>query len=290
MAIGAILYTALQVVMIGALDPRNIVSGWAKPLGTDPSDYGAWYTIALAIGAGWLAKVLLIDAVISPAGTGVVYVAATARLSYALGEEREMPSAFASTNSNGVPVVSILFGSLIGCLAFGPFKSWSALVNVVTGATAIMYSYAPVSLAALKRRDPNRTRTYQVPAPGFVLPAAFCSANLILYWGGFDTTWKLVIAMVLGFTLFVVGAAKAGTTSEGRLGNSIWIWAWLAGQVVIGWLGRYGGGISILPNWIDILVVITFSLAIFYWAVSASLSKEATAAAVAKDARQINYV
>src|SRR5207302_10601237 len=68
MAIGAVLYALLQVVMIGGLDPRNIVKGWDKPLGTDPSDYGAWYTLALLVGAGWLAKVLIIDAVISPAG------------------------------------------------------------------------------------------------------------------------------------------------------------------------------------------------------------------------------
>src|SRR5579862_3483670 len=118
MAIGAVLYTLLQIVMIGGLAPRNIVRGWAQPLGTDPSDYGAWYTLALAVGAGWLAKVLIIDAVISPAGTGVVYLGATARLSYALGEEREMPSALASTNAKGVPVVSILVGSVIGSLGF----------------------------------------------------------------------------------------------------------------------------------------------------------------------------
>ena len=103
MAIGAVLYSLLQVVMIGGLAPANIASGWTKPLGTDPSDYGAWYTLALAVGAGWLAKTLIIDAVISPAGTGVVYVATTARLSYALGEEREMPGALTRTNSRGVP-------------------------------------------------------------------------------------------------------------------------------------------------------------------------------------------
>ena len=38
-------------------------------------------------------------------------------------------------------------------LAFGPFKSWNALVSVVTGATAIMYAFAPVSLAALHKLD-----------------------------------------------------------------------------------------------------------------------------------------
>src|SRR4029079_13576034 len=49
MAIGAVLYSLLQVVMIGSLEPRNIVTNWTTPLGADPSDYGAWYTIALAV-------------------------------------------------------------------------------------------------------------------------------------------------------------------------------------------------------------------------------------------------
>src|SRR5207244_5436073 len=114
----------LQIVMIGALAPKDIADGWTQPLGTDLSGYGAWYTLALAVGAGWLAKVLLVDAVISPAGTGVVYVATTARLSYALGEEREMPSALATTNRKGVTVVSILVAAGRGCLAFGTVKRW----------------------------------------------------------------------------------------------------------------------------------------------------------------------
>src|SRR5438034_3765934 len=72
MAIGAVLYSLLQIVMIGGLDPRNIVNNWAQPLGTDPSDYGAWYTLALALGVGWLAEVLIIDAVIPPAAPGLL--------------------------------------------------------------------------------------------------------------------------------------------------------------------------------------------------------------------------
>jgi amino acid transporter len=289
MAIGAVLYALLQVVMIGALDPRNIVAGWAKPLGTDPSDYGAWYTLALAVGAGWLAKVLIIDAVISPAGTGVVYVGTTARLSYALGEEREMPSALATTNNKGVPVVSILVGSVIGSLAFGPFKSWAALVNVVTGATAIMYAFAPVSLAALQKVDGGRPRSYRVPMPALVLPAAFCSANLIIYWGGFEVTWKLACAMVVGLALFALGAWRGSTGAQHTVRNAVWIGPWFVGQVIIGALGRYGGGRNILPNWVDVVVVIVFALATFYWAVSLTLSKAEAAAAVAKDAQQIDY-
>jgi amino acid transporter len=288
MVIGAVLYSGLQFVMIGALEPANIAGGWKMPLGTDPSDYGAWYTLALALGAGWLAKMLLVDAVISPAGTGVVYVATSARLSYALGEESEMPSALASTNKNGVPVVSILVAAVVGLLAFGPFKSWNALVNVVTGATAIMYAFAPVSLAALRKTDSRRPRSYRVPLPSLVLPIAFCSANLIIYWGGFQTTWKLAVAMLVGLVWFAIGAGRNRTHAFDFMRNAVWIAPWLGGQVLIGWLGRYGGGsLNVLPGWIDIGVVLLFSLAIYYWAVSLAMTEQQTTAAVARDAHQL---
>src|SRR2546426_5130651 len=290
MAIGAVLYSLLQIVMIGALAPKDIADGWTQPLGTDPSGYGAWYTLALAVGAGWLAKVLLVDAVISPAGTGVVYVATTARLSYALGEEGEMPTALATTNQKGVPVVSILVAAVVGCLAFGPFKSWSALVSVITLATAIMYAFAPVSLAALHKVDGSRLRSYRVPMPALLLPAAFCSANLIIYWSGFDTTWKLACAVAVGLALFGVGAWRKNTGAQHTIRNALWIGPWFGGQVLIGWAGCYGNGSrNLLPNWVDLGVVIIFALAIFYWAVSLALTKEATAAAIGKDAQQIDY-
>jgi amino acid transporter len=288
MAIGAVLYTLLQVVMIGGLDPAHVVKGWSMPLGTDPSNHGVWYTLALALGAGWLAKLLLVDAVISPAGTGVVYVATSARLSYALGEEREMPSALAAT-SKGVPVVSILTAAVVGSAAFGPFKSWNALVSVVTAATAIMYAFAPLSLAALHKIEGARKRSYRVPMPKLVLPAAFCSANLIMYWGGFDTNWKLALAMLAGLALFTIGAWRMRTGALRTVRNAIWVGPWLGGHVLIGWLGRYGGGSNVLPNWVDVGVVIAFALAVFRWATVARLSEERSAAEVAKDALQIDY-
>jgi amino acid transporter len=235
MVIGGILYSLLQIVMIGALNPAHIATGWARPLGTDPSDYGAWYTLALALGVGWLAKILILDAVISPAGAGVVYMATAARLSYALGEEREMPGALATTNDKGVPVVSILVAAVVGSLAFGPFKSWVALVNVVTGATAIMYAFAPVSLAALNKTDAARPRSYRVPCPSLLLPAAFCSANLIIYWEGFATVWKLACAMLVGLILFVLGARRARTDLRRSLHNATWIAPWLGGHHWICW-------------------------------------------------------
>ena len=60
--------------------------------------------------------------------------------------------------------------------------------------------------------------------------------------------------------------------------------------MLLGAVGRYGPGAkNILPDWIDLAVVIVFALAIFYWAVGLALTREETAAAVARDAQQIDF-
>ncbi|MBO1765500.1 APC family permease [Allobranchiibius sp. GilTou38] len=282
MGIGALIYTALQVVFIAGVSPSHVAKNWDNPL--KAGDYGAYYTLAIAIGATWLATVLIIDAVVSPAGTGIVYVGTSARLSYAIGTEREMPTALAKTDRRGVPWVSILVAAVIGIAAFGPFKSWNELVNVVTGATAIMYAFAPVALASLHKNDPTRTASYTAPMPKILLPAAFCSANLIIYWGGFEYTWKLLCAMVVGLLLFGIGSTRHGGMSLLHIKRALWIAPWLAGQFVICFCGRYGAGAkNYLPNWIDILVVIVFSLAIFYLAVNMSQSTAEIERAVESD-------
>lgn len=63
---------------------------------------------------------------------------------------------------------------------------------------------------------------------------------------------------------------------------------WLAGHVLIGYLGRYGEGIAdVLPEWVDIAVVIVFALGIFEYALATTLTREDSAAAIARDAHQL---
>jgi hypothetical protein len=113
---------------------------------------------------------------------------------------------------------------------------------------------------------------------------------LIIYWGGFDTTWKLVCAIGAGLLFFAFGAWYRKTDARQTIRNACWIALWLGGQVLIGFLGRYGNGArNILPNWVDILAVTVFALVIFYWAVSLTLTREQTATAVAKDRGQLIY-
>ena len=289
MMIGTAVYILLEIAFIAGLDPANLVKGWANPV--TAGDFGPYATIAIAAGAGWLAAILYIDAFISPAGTGLIYVGTSARLSYALGEEEVLPNKLTQLNKKGVPVYSILLAFVVGEIAFLPFPSWQSLVGLVTSATAIMYAFAPVSLTALARRDPDRPRPYRLPAPKILSPVGFASANLIIYWGGFEATWKILAAIFLGRVIFELALRKTDDVRRADIDwrAASWIWPWLIGMTLIGLVGRYGtGSTNLLPDWVDLLVVIGFSLLIFYWAVSMAMSSEAVKAAVATEERAID--
>jgi amino acid transporter len=290
MLTGAAIYILLEVSFIGALTPANISKNWDDPLGAPTSS--AYYTIALAVGAGWLAKLLLADAIISPAGTGLVYLGTSSRISYALGEDDVMPDWLTHTSNRKVPIYSILLAFVLGVIAFLPFPSWQSLVGLVTSATAIMYAFAPVALAGLQDRDPDRHRAYRIPYPKVLNPMGFIFANLIIYWGGFEATWKILVGIFIGRVIFEIELRRRDDVHRGDVDwrAASWIWPWLIGMTILGLIGRYGtGSLGDLPNWIDLLAVALFSLVIFYYAVSLAMSREKVDEAVRNEEEAIEH-
>jgi amino acid transporter len=288
MGIGAIVYILLELAFIGSLDPANLVHGWADPIAK--GDFGPYATLAIAAGAGWLAYVLYVDAFVSPAGTGLIYVGTSARLTYALGRDKQIPGVFGKLSVRGVPLWSIVLAFIIGELAFLPFPSWSILVGVVTSATAVMYAFAPVSLAALRKRDPNRERPYLAPVPLVLAPLGFVCANLIIYWSGWDVNYKIGLAIVLGLIVFAITRAfqKPEVRAKLDLKAAQWVAPWFIGLVVLGYLGRYNNSTdepsaNILPDGIDVLVIVVFALVIYYWAVNCARPTEDVIAAVDRE-------
>src|SRR5215217_7639885 len=92
MIIGVILYIALQFAFLGAIHPSELKDGWAQI--SFPQDAGPFAGLAAAAGLGWLALLLYIDALISPGGTGLIYIGASSRLSFALGRNHYIPHQF----------------------------------------------------------------------------------------------------------------------------------------------------------------------------------------------------
>jgi amino acid transporter len=279
--VGVALYIALEIAFIGGLDPAGLVHGWSNPIGK--SDFGPYATIATAAGAGWLAVVLYIDAFISPAGTGLIYVGTSSRISYALGKDKTLPG-FLGTVWRGVPIGSILTAFVVGVFCFLPFPSWQSLVGLVTSATAIMYAFGPVSMQALRKRDGDRPRPYTTPLGSLLNPLGFIAANLIIYWGGYEATWKLLVGIFLGRVLFEFALARSTDEDRPEIDwrASSWIWPWLIGMTVIGYFGRYGGD-NKLHEWLDLIVVAAFSLVVYFFAVRVAMTSAKVKAAVEHD-------
>jgi amino acid transporter len=298
MLMGAALYMLLQVCFIGALNPHNVAHGWASPFG-NASAFGPYYTLATSVGLGWLGYVLIIDALISPGGTGLVYLATTSRLSYSLARVRFLPPVFSGIDRRGVPWFSILFGGAFGCLLFLPFGGWAKLVGAITAASSFMYSYAPVAAVSLRKSDPDRPRPYQVPGLSIIAPFSFVVSGLIIYWSGTSNVVKLDLAVLFFLVLYFVARRVDPNQTPIDFKAGAFSLPWIIGLTVFSIFGgSYVGGypsvfgIKIghhLPFWWDIAAVSVFSLIVYYYAIHSRLSPQRVGANVryaVTDARQ----
>jgi amino acid transporter len=280
MLVGAALYLALQVCFIGALDPKNVAHGWANPFG-GAGAFGPYYTLAVSVGLGWLGVILVIDAVISPGGTGLVYLASTSRLSYSLARVRFLPPVFRNIDKRGVPWFSIIFGGIFGCFLFLPFGGWAKLVGAITAASSFMYSYAPVAAVSLRKSDPDRVRPYRCPGLNVIAPFSFVVSGLIIYWSGTSNLVKLDLAVILFLLLYFVARGFDPAQAPIDFKAGAFSLPWIIGLTIFSIFGgSYVGGYSQvfgiklnhhLPFWWDIGAISVFSLIVFYYAVNSHL-------------------
>jgi amino acid transporter len=291
-AIGTAIYVLLQVVFIGAMDPAvlaahggftGIVCPTSGPCGTAVSDIvsGPFAAVSALAGLGFLAVLLRIDAFVSPFGTGLIYQTSSSRVGYGLARNRYFPQGFARVDANGVPWVSLIVAFLLGLVFLLPFPSWHSLVSLVTAASVLMYAGAPLSLGAFRRTVPDADRPYRVPAAFVLSPVAFIVANLIIYWSGLETLWKLGICIIIGYVIIGIFMAYDKERPPLDWRSAQWLPFYLIGMGLISWLGQYGGGAEAppvntgtIPFWWDMLVVAGFSLIIYYWAMATRLSRQ----------------
>lgn len=265
----ATIYVALQIAFIGALPDSALTQGWAHL--TYASDFGPLAGVATVLGLGWLANLLYFDAFVSPADTGLIYTTVTARLSYAMAKNENAPEPLARLNRNGVPWVSLILAFFVGLVFFLPFPSWQQLVGFITSATVLSFGAGPLATGALRRALPSQRRPFRVPL-GDVIPfLALWSSNLIVYWTGWNTDWKLFVAVGLGFVLMAIQHAlrKTPIVYDWKAGS--WVWPWLLGLAVISRLGSFDGGLGILQLGSGMAAMFVLSLIVYAWAMAVRL-------------------
>jgi len=276
--IGTLIYVLLQVVFIAALPASAFAGGWGKL--DFPGIDGPFAGLATLVGLGWLAWVLYFDAIVSPGGTGLIYTTSTSRISYGLSKNGYAPQAFERVDRRGVPWFGLTISFITGVICFLPFPSWQELVGFITSASVLMYAGAPLAFGALRRRLPDRERSYRLPFGGVIAPLSFVVASLIIYWTGWHTLAKLGFAILIGYALlggYAAYAIRKGLPNAPQLNwkAAQWLPAYLLGLGVISWQGGFGDGTGNLPMWWDMAAVAVFAVAIYYWAIRVALPAEA---------------
>jgi amino acid transporter len=303
--IGAVVYILVQIAFLGALDPRLLAAngGWttlatpAKGIsGAFSSDItklnaGPFFTVASLAGIGWLATVLRVDAAISPSGTGLVYTTSASRLSFGLSKNGFLPVAFEAIEPRSkAPIFSVIVAAIVGLLFLLPFPSWSALVNVVTAASVLMYAAAPLSLAALRLQKPNLPRAYSVAGASVLAPLGFIGATWIIVFSGWETYTTLMVAVLIGYALIGLSYRFHANPKAPAMDwqAAPWIAGYFIGMLVISYLGSFGpggiiGGIGIFKHWLDkggtddiglggtMAAATAWALVIYYWAIYSRL-------------------
>ena len=277
--IGTLVYTLLQVALIGAMPANLLAHGWVN-FSDANIEAGPFAGLAAVVGLGWLATLLRIDAFVSPSGTGLIYTTGTSRISYGLARNRYAPQFFARLDRNGIPWLGLIFAFLIGLLFLLPFPSWHSLVGLITGASVLMYAGAPLSLGAFRGQVPDAERPYRLPAATVLAPAAFIVANLLIYWSGFEVVWKLGVVLLIGYVVIGILMARDPERPPLDWKSAVWLPAWLLGLGIISWQGQYDGGAvkapvntGNIPFWWDIVIVAVFSLIIWAWAMRTKLPR-----------------
>ena len=86
--------------------------------------------------------------------------------------------------------------------------------------TVLSFGSGPIILVCMRKQMPDQERPFNLGRAAW--PVAFLvllSTNLIIYWAGWAQSWKMMLAIVLGY----------------------WVLLWFAGITIISYLGKYSG-------------------------------------------------
>jgi amino acid transporter len=299
--IGAVLFIGLQIAFIGGLPQDALAHGWAHigssftgELNDVASQFGPLAAIAGFMGLTWLMVLLYIDAFISPADTALILTTVTARVSYAMGRNRNAPKSLAKVNERGVPWVSVIVTFIAAVIFLFVFPGWNQLVGFITAAVILNFGTGPVVLLAMRRELPHINRPFRIPWVYLLSYIGFFATNLIFYWTGWTKVWKLMIAVIIGLVIFIIHEiVNREETPPLELRSGIWMVVWLAGLTIISWLGSYpemgkhAGNLGLISTGWGIPVLAVFSLFVLWLAIRQRLPAEKVNANIERAEREM---
>ncbi len=232
-----IVYFLAQLAFIGALNPQALSQGWAHL--SFSHDASPFIGIIQAHHLNVLDNLVFITAIVAPLGTAIIFIASTARVTYAMAENSYFPKIFLHLSKKGVPTVAVALNFALGLLLFFPAPGWQGMVSFLVSAFVLSYAIGPVSLLALRKQLPNQPRPYRLPFARIWCLASFFVSNLILYWAGWKPYCDIMIFLAFALVVFMLGRMLHSELRAIKLDakRSLWVFAYLIIMGMICYLG-----------------------------------------------------
>jgi amino acid transporter len=264
-----ILYVLLQAAFVGSVAPSSFAKGWDKLHYV--GDRGPFSGIMSAMGLGWFVMIIYADALISPFGTGYVFTATTARVGYGLSEIGFLPAALKKLTEKGIPFRCIMLNYCIGLLLFLPFPGWQKLVSFVISCFIVSYIIGPISLIVLRKTDPHVPRPFVLPFGKTIALLAFYICNLLIFWTGWQTVFKMMIVLGIGMLFYAYSAYREKNGAHLKhWQTSWWLFPYFILLTLISYCGSFGEGKNIIPFGIDFAVIGLLTVIVYWLALKCS--------------------
>lgn len=275
--LGTIMYLLLQFAFIGAVPADALSHGWSKLTFIE----APYADLAKSLGLVWLMNIIFVDAVISPSGTGNIYLSGTTRVLFAWAKTGLFYSWFRKVDARtGIPRGALWLSLILSIIWILPahLNFWQGLVGNVTSATVLTYMIGPISLAALRKTAPDMHRPFRLKALGFLSPLAFIAASLIIFWSGWTTNLEILGITLVSIVLYFAFMDKEGLRSRLRSDwkSGCWLVVYFIFMLIISRLGNYQlpeGAKPIIASPWDSLIVAVGALIFYYWGVNSAMKK-----------------
>ncbi|MDF7674781.1 APC family permease [Acetobacteraceae bacterium ESL0709] len=271
-SLSTLVYMLLQAAFIGSLPEGFLAQGWTGIAARLPLPF---HDIAIMLGLGFLAAVVVIDAVLSPTGTANIYVSALPRVIYAWAKSGTLPKCFRQVRKDtGVPEQGLNLSFVLALFWTLPFPSWEALITVVSASLMMSYALAPTSAASLRWSHPELERPFRLRGFWLIAPGAFIIATLIVLWTGWNTLkWLMPILIVLQVVLIASRNMRCSGQWREDLRHSGWMLFYFTAMSLISWAGAFDGHHFIGVALTDLFAVAN-GLLVYFWSERSGLSEK----------------
>ena len=268
LALGLVIYTALQVAYLGSVPPELLArsGGWQGVNLNSP-----FADLAGLLMLHWVVTMLQFGAFISPAGSNIANVASAAYMVTNLAETGFFPRKLAAVHpryGTARPAMWLnLAFSVVLLLTVG--RSWQALAGVVSAAMVISYLIGPIAVGVLRRTRPELPRPFRLPAAGVLCPVTFAFAACALYWSKWPETGKITVLTLVAAPVAAVVLWRRGERQLLRqFAPAWWMIAFLVWTAAVSALGgEEFGGRGILPGVLGTALIAVTAPVFYFWAV-----------------------